>query len=92
MTIAIVIAKDDHSRLFETFSRCSNVGKVPGTGLGLAIVKRCVDLHHGTIEVESDAGKGTEVTVVLPVGTLLQRLLDQKFVEARNQVGFPNRD
>ena len=88
----IGIPKADQSRLFETFSRCSNVGKVPGTGLGLAIVKRCVDLHHGTIEVESDAGKGTEVTVVLPVGTLLQRLLDQKFVEARNQVGFPNRD
>jgi signal transduction histidine kinase len=40
---------------------------VPGTGLGLTIVKRCVELHHGTIKVETAAGQGTTVTVRLPI-------------------------
>jgi signal transduction histidine kinase len=63
----IGIPEADQHRLFETFSRCSNVGKIPGTGLGLAIVKRCVDLCKGEIYVESNAGSGTRVIVLLPV-------------------------
>lgn len=81
----IGIPPADRPRLFETFSRCSNVGKVPGTGLGLAIVKRCVDLHHGSIEIDSEVGKGTKVTVILPVGALLQKLVNQKMAEEPNQ-------
>ena len=66
----IGIPKKDQHRLFETFSRCSNVGKIKGTGLGLAIVKRCVDLHGGKVCVESEVGIGTKVTVSLPIGNL----------------------
>lgn len=77
----IGIPKADQSRLFETFSRCSNVGKVPGTGLGLAIVKRCVDLHCGTIEIQSEIGKGTEVRVSLPIGTAAKKLLSSKLID-----------
>jgi len=66
----IGIPEAEQSRLFNTFSRCSNVGKIHGTGLGLAIVKRCVDLWGGEIQVESQVGNGTKFTVTLPVGSI----------------------
>jgi signal transduction histidine kinase len=61
------IPLDDQKRLFETFHRASNVGQIQGTGLGLAIVKRCVDLHKGQIQIESEVSVGTTVTVTLPL-------------------------
>lgn len=63
----IGIPEAEQSRLFQTFSRCSNVGRIQGTGLGLAIVKRCIDLYNGEIYIESKIGDGTKVTVLLPV-------------------------
>lgn len=63
----IGIPEAEQSRLFQTFSRCSNVGRIQGTGLGLAIVKRCIDLYNGEIYIESKVGDGTKVTVLLPV-------------------------
>jgi signal transduction histidine kinase len=57
----------DQERLFDTFHRASNVGRVPGTGLGLAIVKRAVDLHGGTIAVDSKEGVGTRFELRIPV-------------------------
>lgn len=38
-----------------------------GTGLGLSICRRIIDEHHGMIEVESQVGKGTTFTIVLPI-------------------------
>lgn len=63
----IGIPQNDQHRLFETFSRCSNVGQIEGTGLGLAIVKLCVDLHGGQIQIESQQNVSTTVTVLLPL-------------------------
>jgi signal transduction histidine kinase len=63
----IGIPERDRARLFEAFHRASNVGETPGTGLGLLIVKRCVDMHHGTVAVQSKEGEGTKFTVRLPV-------------------------
>lgn len=63
----IGIPEEDRSGLFEAFRRARNVGLVSGTGLGLYIVKHCVDLHQGTIDIVSAVGKGTTVTVTLPV-------------------------
>ncbi|HCN78943.1 MAG TPA: hypothetical protein DIT13_17340 [Verrucomicrobiales bacterium] len=63
----IGIPENERGRLFEAFHRCSNVGETPGTGLGLVIVKRCVELHGGSVHVESATGKGTAFTVRLPL-------------------------
>lgn len=63
----IGIPEKDIPHLFQPFKRGSNAGLIPGVGLGLAIVKRVVDLHHGTIEINSEEDRGTTVTVKLPV-------------------------
>lgn len=56
----------DIVKLFSTFFRASNVGKIPGTGLGLAIVKRAVDTHGGQVEVISEQDQGSRFVVILP--------------------------
>lgn len=63
----IGIPEADLARLFQAFHRAGNVGQRSGTGLGLVIVKRCVDLHGGSIQIESKEHGGTTVTVHLPV-------------------------
>lgn len=66
----IGIPQEDQYHLFETFFRASNSNQIPGTGLGLAIVKRCVELHQGDIQIESEVDVGTTVTVTLPLGNV----------------------
>ena len=63
----IGIAEADREWLFDAFHRGHNVADRPGTGLGLVIVKRCVDLQGGKIEIDSEIGEGTSVTVRLPM-------------------------
>ncbi|AFZ15377.1 multi-sensor signal transduction histidine kinase [Crinalium epipsammum PCC 9333] len=63
----IGIPPEDIIKLFESFHRARNVGNIPGTGLGLVIVKNYVELHGGTIDVESEVGKGTKFLVKLPL-------------------------
>ncbi len=63
----IGIPPDDLPHIFEAFRRAGNVGETPGTGLGMLIVKRCVELHGGTITVDSTVGQGTTATVRLPL-------------------------
>lgn len=62
----IGIPEADQKRLYEAFHRASNVRDTPGTGLGLTIVRQSVELHGGTIAFESEEGRGTTFTVVLP--------------------------
>jgi signal transduction histidine kinase/DNA-binding NarL/FixJ family response regulator len=62
----IGIPSADQSKLFQAFSRGSNVDTIPGTGLGLAIVKACVELQNGKVALASTLGEGTTATVYLP--------------------------
>lgn len=61
------IPKMEQEHLFEPFHRATNVKNLPGSGIGLSIVKRAVELHQGTITVDSDLGQGTTVTLYLPL-------------------------
>lgn len=70
----IGIPSKDQEHLFKPFYRGSNVDNIQGTGLGLAIVGRCVEAHKGEIHLESEEGKGTKMTVILPIITDIEHL------------------
>ena len=62
----IGIPTPDLKHLFEPFNRASNVGTISGTGLGLSIAKQAIELHGGTIVVDSQVNIGTTFTIKLP--------------------------
>lgn len=64
----IGIAPEHQSRIFERFYRVdkSHSKASGGTGLGLSIVKHAAAYHHGTVQLESQPGKGTTITVTIP--------------------------
>lgn len=57
---------DDLARVSERFFRADKSGNIPGTGLGMSIVKEIVELHGGRLELQSEFGTGTTVTLWLP--------------------------
>jgi signal transduction histidine kinase len=61
------ISENDLPRIFEQFYRGENNENSRGFGLGLSIVKRIVEIHAGTIEIESHFGQGTTVRMRLPI-------------------------
>lgn len=64
----IGIPKKDQSKVFSEFYRSENAKQHIsfGTGLGLSLVKQIIENYHGTIKVDSEAGKGTTFTIRLP--------------------------
>lgn len=63
----IGISDEDQKHLFSSFFRGKNAVNIQGTGLGLHIVKRYLDLLGGSIHLQSSLGKGTTITITLPV-------------------------
>ena len=72
----IGMSQDYLKKIFEAFTREQNTtkSKIVGTGLGMSIVKKYVDLLGGTINVESELGKGSTFTV-----TLKHRIADESY-------------
>ncbi len=62
------IPADKIDKIFDKFYRVDSdlTYSIPGTGLGLSIVKEIIEMHNGSISVESEEGKWTRVTVQLP--------------------------
>ena len=61
------MTKDEQQRVFGAFERLSNAAAKDGFGLGLAIVHNIVTMLHGTIQLDSDKGKGSRFTVEIPM-------------------------
>ena len=73
----IGITAAQKARLFERFYRADPSGNIPGTGLGLCLVREIMELQRGQIEVESEAGIGTRVTLWFPLAGEAPRALPQ---------------
>ena len=79
----IGMSQDYLTKIFEAFTREKNTtkSKIAGTGLGMSIVKNYVDLLGGTIDVESELGKGSTFTVTLKHRIAYERYYVKKHIE-----------
>lgn len=64
----IGIDSEHHAKIFERFYRVdkSHSREIGGTGLGLSIVKHIAALHQASIDIDSELGQGTQITVIFP--------------------------
>jgi len=65
----IGMSEREMEKIFDEFYRVKNkfTEHIPGTGLGLSMVKRIVEMHQGSVGVESAPGKGSVFTVDIPL-------------------------
>lgn len=64
----IRLTPEHYEKIFEPFGRAHSKNKYQGTGIGLAICKRIMEVHNGSISVESTVGAGTRFTLTFPNG------------------------
>lgn len=64
------ISIENHSRIFGQFERAANKNEISGLGLGLYISQQIIEMHKGSIRVESELGKGANFIVELPLQSL----------------------
>lgn len=83
------IPKEEQNKLFERFFRASTSTGIAGTGIGLHLVKHLIDMHKGTILIQSEIGKGTEFIVTLPIvqHATQTSAVDNKQLEKPDQTG-----
>ena len=83
------MSKEYLPMLFDAFTRERNttVGKISGTGLGMAIVKKLVEMQGGTIEVESELGKGSRFIVTFEHPIADEAYYKQEEQEAKSAQG-----
>ncbi len=62
----IGIPKEDVANIFEPFYRGSNTANIKGHGIGLSMVKNIIKLHRGAIQIDSEEGVGTTITLIVP--------------------------
>ena len=80
----IGIAPEDLSRVFETFGQVANdlTRAHEGAGLGLPLAKLLTEHHEGTLEIESQVGRGTTITVTFPASRAMPRQTAPKHVSS----------
>ena len=61
------ISKEQINLIFERFHRVPSTTEIAGSGLGLSIAKELIELHHGSISVVSEVGKGSTFIIKLPI-------------------------
>jgi signal transduction histidine kinase len=71
------IPPDDKDKVFDWFETDSRGSEHRGTGLGLSLVRSFVELHGGTVTIDSTLGQGTKVTCVFPVAHVATPLTKQ---------------
>jgi signal transduction histidine kinase/ligand-binding sensor domain-containing protein/AraC-like DNA-binding protein len=83
------IPKEKLPKIFDRFYQVdgSHTREQEGTGIGLSLTKELVELHKGKIEVESDEGKGTIVTISIPLGK--DHLKPEEIVEGEKEYACP---
>lgn len=60
--------EEEHAEtIFQMFQRLNGKSEFPGSGIGLALCKKIAETHHGTITANSHPGKGTVITIILPI-------------------------
>jgi len=62
----IGITEEDKEKIFNEFYRAANAQRYKGQGIGLAMVKKIIEMHKGSIEIDSVIGKGTKFIILLP--------------------------
>jgi len=89
------IAKEEQEHIFERFYQVDSKEMNLGSGIGLAFTKKLVELHRGSIYLESEEGKGTLFTVRIPISDQsyqLEELLENQLVIERTPESEPDSD